>query len=184
MQHQPQVSLEADSDPLADPSQLTDSLPLGHTQRRLERAHQKWTIDANFEQQLPDDSALECLEVNNNVGQFWHRRVQSAERRAWGRNGPDSPYRSPQAPRNRVPSVRLGPTRIVRPCMEHLFEVRQFDRLDRVAMKARLTSLFPVLFLAASRKGDEERMIATWLAAELAHDVKTRHLRHAQVKQN
>src|SRR5580704_6512175 len=68
--------------------------------------------------------------------------------------------------------------------MEHLFEVSQIDRLDRVAMKSRLSSLVSVLFLAASRQGDEERMIATRLAAELAHDVKARHLRHAEVHQN
>ena len=71
------------------------------------------------------------------------------------------------------PVTAMGPlfgtaAGVIRRRMEHLFEVGQVDRLDRIAVKAGFAGFDPVFFLAASRNGDKQGLAGTRLAAELA----------------
>ncbi len=72
VQHQPELSLQADGDPLAKPAQRFDRLVRGGLERRVERPQQKRAVYAHTGKGPADNPALESFQVDRNVGQLGH----------------------------------------------------------------------------------------------------------------
>ena len=74
MEHQPNVVVEADTNPLPKPAQLDDDFSLNVSQRWHCRAQEKWARDTHMIDTLAENPFLERFDVHNNVGQFGHVR--------------------------------------------------------------------------------------------------------------
>jgi hypothetical protein len=72
MQYEPQISFEAEADPLPKPAQLDDLFAFYTGQRRDRRAQQKRTGNAHTFENTALNSFLESLDINNDVRQFRH----------------------------------------------------------------------------------------------------------------
>ena len=72
VQHQEQVSLEREDDPLADPPESDDPAALGLAKRRRDRPQQKRARQPHRLEPLADDARLERGEVAQDVRQLRH----------------------------------------------------------------------------------------------------------------
>ncbi len=72
VQHQPEVAVEAESNPLSDATELPHGAALGAGQRRLRGSQQERARHPDMLKHLADHPRFESGEVGRDVGQFGH----------------------------------------------------------------------------------------------------------------
>src|SRR5258708_40003 len=72
VQHQPEVAVYADGDPLSDPSQFAHGAALHIRNWRLYGSKQKRARESNSLDRLPHDARFEGADVGGDVRQFGH----------------------------------------------------------------------------------------------------------------
>ena len=73
VQHEPQVVVEANGDPFAQPAQLAHGPALEGLHSRVKGSHQERTVEPYPLECLPQDPRAQGLEINRDVGQLGHR---------------------------------------------------------------------------------------------------------------
>src|SRR5205807_9595903 len=81
MNHQPQVVLQADGNPFADPAQRRDLEIPRVIKGRRDRPEKEWVPDFYVDQLVAQDALLEGFEVKGDVRQFGHALFSSSRQR-------------------------------------------------------------------------------------------------------
>ncbi len=94
VQHEPQLIIQPDGNPLAQSPQLANGLAVSRFQRWLTGSQQERAFQADLLQALTHDAAFKCIKIDRNIGQLGHRTI--GRQRSKGRQSiPSLPMLAP-----------------------------------------------------------------------------------------
>ena len=70
MDHEKQIGVKGQDDPLADAADAANDLSLKRVDRRIDRAQNEGAVECEALEAAPDDVARQRLEVDDDVGQL------------------------------------------------------------------------------------------------------------------
>src|SRR5215470_8008616 len=94
MNDQPDLILKAETNSLAESTQVDDLLALDARKRRHRRPQQKRRANQNLFQLMPQNSLFEGLQVDSDIGQFRHGSSRLAMDWAKGKKCPEYRFKS------------------------------------------------------------------------------------------
>ena len=81
--HQPQLAIQPDRDPLADPPQLLNDTAFRIANRRLRRPQQEGAADPHMFERLTNDARGARIEISGDIWQFRHVYQLAISMRTW-----------------------------------------------------------------------------------------------------
>lgn len=75
MQHQEEFIVEFEDQALADAARATHNAAMQGFERGLDRSQDERVSESDLTKRLADHACIQRIEVDDQIGQFWHRNI-------------------------------------------------------------------------------------------------------------